>query len=198
MTQDTSTAVPISSLGFKIERILVPLDFSPASMEALDYAVSIAKQFHAAIHLLHVYPPDEASAPGAGHLLFESAEAIERLNEELTGIHRKHAPSFRPENCHIRGGRPYQEIVQLAREIDADLIALSTRGHSGLKHLLLGSTSGTSRAQRTVPCARRAKTETTIESKPRRIRHPHGTCSDRFLAVFARRNGVRSLSGKET
>ena len=82
-------------LEFKIEKILVPLDFSPASMEALDYAVSMAKQFHAAIHLVHVYPPDEASsAPGAGHLLFESAEAIERLNEELTGIHRKHVPTF--------------------------------------------------------------------------------------------------------
>jgi nucleotide-binding universal stress UspA family protein len=119
-------------------------------MEALDYAVSIAKQFHAAIHLLHVYPPDEASAPGAGHLLFESAEAMERLNEELTGIHRKHAPTFRPENCHIRGGRPHQEIVQLAREIDADLITLSTRGHSGLKHLLLGSTA--ERVVRSAPC----------------------------------------------
>ncbi|MGC2626737.1 MAG: universal stress protein [Candidatus Udaeobacter sp.] len=150
MTPDTSTAVPTSSPGFKIERILVPLDFSPASMEALDYAVSIAKLFHAAIHLLHVYPPDEASAPGAGHLLFESAEAIERLNEELTGIHRKHAPTFCPQNCHIRGGRPYQEIVQLAREIDADLIALSTRGHSGLKHLLLGSTA--ERVVRSAPC----------------------------------------------
>jgi nucleotide-binding universal stress UspA family protein len=119
-------------------------------MEALDYAVSIAKQFHAAIHLLHVYPPDEASAPGAGHLLFESAEAMERLNEELTGIHRKHAPTFRPENCHIRGGRPHQKIVQLAREIDADLITLSTRGHSGLKHLLLGSTA--ERVVRSAPC----------------------------------------------
>jgi len=150
MTPDTSTPVPTSSPGFKIERILVPLDFSPASMEALDYAVSIAKQFHAAIHLLHVYPPDEALAPGAGHLLFESAEAMERLNEELTGIHRKHAPTFRPENCHIRGGRPYQEIVQLAREIDADLITLSTRGHSGLKHLLLGSTA--ERVVRSAPC----------------------------------------------
>jgi nucleotide-binding universal stress UspA family protein len=153
MTQNTST-VPqtrINPLEFKIERILVPLDFSPASMEALEYAVSLAKQFRAAIHLAHVYPPDEASSvPGAGHLLFESAEAVERLNEELTGIHRKHVPTFRPENCHIRGGQPYQEIVLLAHEIDADLIVLATRGHSGLKHLLLGSTA--ERVVRNAPC----------------------------------------------
>jgi nucleotide-binding universal stress UspA family protein len=144
MTQDPSTVPQAldNHLEFKIERILVPLDFSPASTEALDYAVSLAKQFRAAIHLVHVYPPDEASSvPGAGHLLLRSAEAIEHLNEELTGIHRKHVPTFRPENCHVRTGQPYQEIVCLAREIDADLIALSTRGHSGLKHLLLGSTA---------------------------------------------------------
>jgi nucleotide-binding universal stress UspA family protein len=111
-------------------------------MEALEYAVSLAKQFRAAIHLLHVYPPDEAaSTPGAAHLLLQSAEAIERLNEELAGIHRKHVEPFCPENCHIRCGRPYQEVLGLARELDTDLIVLSTRGHSGLKHLLLGSTA---------------------------------------------------------
>jgi nucleotide-binding universal stress UspA family protein len=142
MTQKTSAQVSNPQPAFKVEKILVPVDFSPASMEALDYAVSLAKQFRAAIHLVHVYPSDEASSvPGAGHLLLQSAEAIERLNEELTNIHRKHVPTFRPENCHVRSGRPYQAIIRLAREIDADLIVISTRGHSGLKHLLLGSTA---------------------------------------------------------
>ena len=141
---NTASTAPVTRdnpLEFKVQKILVPLDFSPASMEALNYAVWLAKQFRAAIHLVHVYPPDEASAPGGGHLFFQSAEAIERLNEELTGIHQKHVPTFRPENCHIRGGRPYEVIVRLASDINADLIVLATRGYSGLKHLLLGSTS---------------------------------------------------------
>ena len=88
--------------------------------------------------------------PGAATSTFESGEAIERLNEELTGIHSKHVPTFCPENCHIRGGRAYEEIVHLAREINADLIALSTRGRGGLKHLLLGSTA--ERVVRNAPC----------------------------------------------
>ena len=151
MTQEAFTAGSGSQLGFKISKILLPLDFSPASMEALDYAVSLAKQFRATIHLMHVHPPDEAaSMPGAAHLLLQSAEAIERLNEELAGIHRKRVEPFCPENCHIRGGHPYQEIIGLAREIAADLIVLSTRGHSGLKHLLLGSTA--ERVVRGAPC----------------------------------------------
>lgn len=151
MTEATSTTGSGSQLEFKIERILVPLDFSPASMEALEYAILLAKQFRAAIHLVHVYPPDEAaSMPGAAHLLLQSAEAIERLNEELTGIHRKRVEPFCPENCHVRSGRPYEQIIRLAREIAADLIVLSTRGHSGLKHLLLGSTA--ERVVRSAPC----------------------------------------------
>ena len=88
MTPDSFTAAqaPTDPLEFKIEKILVPLDFSPASIEALDYAVEVAKPFRAAIHLIHVHPPDEASSvAGAGHLLLQSAEMIERLNEELTG-----------------------------------------------------------------------------------------------------------------
>jgi nucleotide-binding universal stress UspA family protein len=164
---------PENPLEFKIQTILVPLDFSSASMEALHYAVSMAKQFHAAIHLVHVYPPDGASsAPAAGHLLLESGDAIERLNEELTGIHRKHVPAFCPENCHIRAGRPYEQIIQLAREIHSDLIALSTRGHSGLKHLLLGSTA--ERVVRNAPCpvlvARKQKGKSKARREPFAIR----------------------------
>jgi nucleotide-binding universal stress UspA family protein len=175
MTQDTSTVPETrdNPLQLKIEKILVPLDFSPASVKALDYAVWLAQQFRAAIHLVNVYPPDEASAvPGARHLLFQSAEAIERLNEELTGIHRKRVPTFRPENCHIRGGQPYQEIVRLAREIDADLIVLATRGHSALKRLLLGSTA--ERVVRNAPCpvlvARKQKQKSKAATKSFAIR----------------------------
>jgi nucleotide-binding universal stress UspA family protein len=173
MTQNPSTTGLRNQLEFKIERILVPVDFSSASKEALDYAVSLAKQFRAAIHLVHVYPPDEASSvPGAGHLLLQSAETIERLNEELTGIHRKHVPTFRPENCQVRAGQPYQEIVRLAREIDADLIALATRGHSGLKYLLLGSTA--ERVVRSAPCpvlvVRKRKQKSKAASKSFAIR----------------------------
>jgi nucleotide-binding universal stress UspA family protein len=172
ITPDASTAGPTNPLQFKIGTILVPLDFSPASMETLNYAVWLAKQFRAAIHLLHVHPPDEASSPGGGHLFFQSAEAVERLNEELTGIHRKLAPTLRPENCHICGGQPYQEIVRVAREIDADLIVLATRGHSGLKHLLLGSTA--ERVVRNAPCpifvVRKRKQRTKTATKPFAIR----------------------------
>lgn len=171
--QEDSAQVSSPQRAFKIERILVPLDFSPASMRALDYAVSLAKQFRAAIHLVYVHPPDEpASKPSTAHLLLQSAEAMERLNEELAGVHRKRVKPFCPDNCHIRGGRPYKEIIGLAREMDADLIVLSTRGHSGLKHLLMGSTA--ERVVRGAPCpvlvARRRKQKAKEANKTFTIR----------------------------
>lgn len=126
----------------EIKSILVPLDFSPGSLEALNYAMPIAKKFGAAIHLVHVSEPDQPSeVSGAVHLMCETARSIEFLRERLQETHRKHLSTFWPENCQVRTGRPYREICGLAREIDAGLIVLGTRGHTGVKRMLLGSTA---------------------------------------------------------
>jgi nucleotide-binding universal stress UspA family protein len=141
----------ISPNPVAIKTILVPLDFSRASMQSVSYAVSLAKKFSAAIHLVHVEAPDEAcSVAGAGQVMRQCAESVAALHERLAGVQQKHLRAFWPENSHVRSGRPYQEICALAREIPADLIVLATRGHTGLKRVLLGST--TERVVRFAPC----------------------------------------------
>jgi len=133
----------------KIKNILVPLDFSRGSMQAFDYAISLAKQFNAEIQLAHVQIADEACAvPNAGHLIRECAEAATLLREKLEG--QEPRPPFWPENCHIRTGRPYEQICKLALELGVDLIVLGSRGHTGLKRVLLGSTA--ERVARFSPC----------------------------------------------
>jgi nucleotide-binding universal stress UspA family protein len=125
-----------------IKSILVPLDFSRAAMQALDYATELAKQFGAQVHLMHVQMPDEAVAVlGAGHLMRECAESVTFLREKLGAIQQERPPQFWPENCHIRTGRAYREICDLARELNVDLVVLASRGNSGLKRLFLGSTA---------------------------------------------------------
>ena len=57
---------------------------------------------------------------------------------------------LRRENIHAIKGRPFEEICRLAQEIDIDLIVIATRGNTGLKHLLLGSTA--ERVVRYSPC----------------------------------------------
>jgi nucleotide-binding universal stress UspA family protein len=51
----------------------------------------------------------------------------------------------------IGEGPPVDEIVRIARENQVDLIVIATHGHTGLKHLLLGSVA--ERVIRHAPCA---------------------------------------------
>jgi len=135
----------------KIKKILVPLDFSRGSMEAYDYAVSLAKKFNAQVEVAHVQLPDEAcSVPGAGHLMRECAEAATFVQQRLGQLKPERPAHFWPENCHIRTGQPYQQICRLASEQNIDLIVLGSRGNTGLKRVFLGSTA--ERVVRFAPC----------------------------------------------
>ena len=141
---------PIRAREIKIKTVLVPLDFSRPSMDALNYAVELAREFSAAVHLLYVGAPDEAAPPGAAQIMRKAAESVVSVREKLARTHDKHLFPFWPENTHIRSGQPFHEICQQASEIGADLIVLATRGRSGLKRILLGSTA--ERVVRFAPC----------------------------------------------
>ncbi len=139
---DGASNAPDGEQALQIKTILVPLDFSGASMPALKYSISLAEKFKAAIHLVHVQPADELTALSrAGNLMLNYADAIALMQDRLAEVQRKHDVLFWPDNCHVVSGRPFEEICKLARDISADLIVLPTRGHSGLKHVVLGSTA---------------------------------------------------------
>jgi nucleotide-binding universal stress UspA family protein len=145
--RETIPSTNASKQTVKIDNILVPIDFPPASMQMLGYAAALAARFYANVHLVHIYPPDKAAlVPGAGDLMRETAEEL--FSNQLSP---EHLETFWPQNCYVRSGIAYQEICELAREIHADLIVLATRGHTGLKHVLLGSTA--ERVVRMAPCS---------------------------------------------
>jgi nucleotide-binding universal stress UspA family protein len=134
-----------------IRNILVPLDFSRGSMQALRYAIPLANQLKAQLHLLHVSSPDEAATVvDAGHVMRECAEAVAFTQEKLGIVPRGHVPAFWPQNCHVREGNPHNVICRSACEIQADLIVLATRGNHGLRRIALGSTA--ERVVRFAPC----------------------------------------------
>ncbi|MGB9475525.1 MAG: universal stress protein [Candidatus Udaeobacter sp.] len=136
----TLSGLPLPAV--EIKTILVPLDFSPASIEALSYAVPLAKKFGAVVHLVHVsYKKDASEVFRLDELTFETVEWIDFLRDRLSLVHQKHLPPFWPKNDHVRAGEPYEQICELAREIDAGLIVIGTRGHTGFNRMLLGSTA---------------------------------------------------------
>jgi nucleotide-binding universal stress UspA family protein len=79
-----------------------------------------------------------------------AADSVALAQERLAGLQQKRAHAFWAENSHVRSGRPYQEICATAREIGADLIVMTTRGYTGLKRIVLGSTA--ERVVRFAPC----------------------------------------------
>ena len=136
----------------QIKTMLVPLDFSVASMQALDYAIPFAEQFHSAIHLLYVHEKDHEFSPteGASHLLFQTAKARAQLRQRLADVPHEYPLRFHAEDCHVQFGRAHRKICELARKLDADLIVIASRGRTGLSRVLLGSTA--ERIVRHAPC----------------------------------------------
>jgi nucleotide-binding universal stress UspA family protein len=128
--------------AIEIKTIVVPLDFSPTSIEALSYAIPVAKKIGAAVHLVHVSDKKEASEKfRPEEVTVETVEWIDFLRDRLSLIHQKYLPPRRSKNDHVRAGEPYEGICDLAREIDAGLIVIGTRGQGGFSRMLLGSTA---------------------------------------------------------
>jgi nucleotide-binding universal stress UspA family protein len=136
-----SAAVMPRERALQIKTLLVPLDFSRASIQALKFAIAFGREFRAVIHLVHVQPANEQTATSnAGGLMLNCTDAIALMQDRLRKALRRQG-RFCPDNCHVVSGRPFEEICKLAREIKADLIVLPTRSLRGLKHVIFGSTA---------------------------------------------------------
>jgi len=130
-----------------IRNILVPIDFSQMSIQAIKTANRLARRFAAAIHLAHVrqfnYAGDfVAPAPPMVPFSFMPYEqnGEKSVLKELTALAHEYGVSS--VNGHVLGGGPpFDEICRLAQKIPADLIVMPTHGRTGLKHVFLGSTA---------------------------------------------------------
>jgi nucleotide-binding universal stress UspA family protein len=140
-------------MELKFKKILVPIDFSDFSKSSLRYAVTFAKQFNASIILIYVvepiiYPPDfsmgQIAIPTTG------IEMDKRAIEELEKLAQNEIPSDLQKSIIVKTGKPFYEIIDTAKEEDVDLIIISTHGHSGVEHILFGSTA--EKVVRKAPC----------------------------------------------
>jgi nucleotide-binding universal stress UspA family protein len=125
-----------------VSRILVPVDFSPCSRAALDYAVELAEQMSAAVDVLHVAEPTGYAGPEALMLAPDAArgpwaESRADVLRELDGFV---GPSrARVRDVRAESGLPADLIASVAKEGGYDLIVMGTHGRSGLSRLVVGS-----------------------------------------------------------
>jgi nucleotide-binding universal stress UspA family protein len=120
---------------------LVPLDFSGKSRQAFRCAVPLAEKFGARLILIHVLPLPTFDAVELGIPLPDQRASRRAAHERLRATARDALPAALPVSCHVLLGHAATEIVAAARRHRADLIVLSTKGRSGLRRLVLGSTA---------------------------------------------------------
>ncbi|MBI3874728.1 MAG: universal stress protein [Verrucomicrobia bacterium] len=150
---DTGTGPVIDLVPsyLKLASILVPIDFSDTSQKALKYAVPFATQFGAKLTLLHVMEPVATPDFAYFPLQMENEKVMKALKIKLEMVRRKAGVSRDlVERVVVRQGTAFHEITEAARSLKCDLVILTTHGHTGVKHALLGSTA--ERVVRHAPC----------------------------------------------
>jgi nucleotide-binding universal stress UspA family protein len=123
------------------KRAVVPLDGSPVAEAIIPFILEIAGPLDLEVVLLRVLQPIPPEViEGSRHVVVEDVQARGMDAEEyLAPI----AAELRGKGVRVRTlvrrGEPAAEIVEAAREADADLIAMTTHGRSGLRRLIFGS-----------------------------------------------------------
>lgn len=123
-------------------RILVGTDFSATADAALDWAAELAAQRRARLELVHAValPPilPELTPPTDPDFFSRlQTAARQRLDQAAESV-RERLPEI---DTFQATGSASKVLLERAEEIGAQLIVVGTRGHSGLAHVLLGSTA---------------------------------------------------------
>jgi nucleotide-binding universal stress UspA family protein len=135
----------------ELKKVLVPIDFSNHSDQALRWGTSLAEKYGAQVLLLHVIPPavEEVSTHGSAseEIIMDLEAKVEaRLGETVL----RDLDDSLPVDVKIAVGKAPEEILRVAREEAVGLIVMGTHGRTGLAHVLLGSTAET--VLRSSPC----------------------------------------------
>ncbi|MBI5387677.1 MAG: universal stress protein [Verrucomicrobia bacterium] len=138
-SQEGATTPRPESLQFT--RILLPTDFSDASRKALKYATRFVEQFGSRVTLIHVIEPVMSPDFKTFPLALDEEKVVENVRNRLLALARSHFHERQIEGVVVRTGNPFHEISEAARELNIDLIIISTHGYTGVKRALLGSTA---------------------------------------------------------
>jgi universal stress protein A len=119
-----------------IDKILFPVDFSPASANVARYVEAFAGRFEAKIMLLHVV------GPGAGELVLPE-ELLPMRQARLTAFLADELKYFSTERICVTGDEPAPEIVEAALRWRPDLVMMPTHGLGVFQRLFFGSVAAT-------------------------------------------------------
>lgn len=121
----------------EVKEILVPIDFSEVSDEALEFAKVIAEKFHAELHVLHVADDPLLNAPTTSDTFREDeiSKSKKQLEELFDDEDRRRFHVIPVVRC----GPATETILEYIAEVTVDLIVMGAKGRSALASMLMGS-----------------------------------------------------------
>ena len=124
--------------------LVFPTDFSERSLAALPWVRKMADALQAEVRCIYVVEePQIYSTLDMGPIAVPSvAELVKSAEEHLASFIKANSAAFgnAPKTA-VLAGRPAEEIVAYAKDNQAAMIIMTTHGYSGVRHLLLGSTT---------------------------------------------------------
>ena len=132
-------------------RILVPVDFSDSSAQALRQAAKRAAQSRGSLIVVHVVPADYGWLGIGRSELRDLDRSLQRqASNQLRAFADENVRDDVAADLEVRVGQPAEQIIAAARDSKCDSIMLSTRGLTGLDRYLIGSVAH--RVAQLAPC----------------------------------------------
>jgi nucleotide-binding universal stress UspA family protein len=117
-------------------KVVVPVDFSDDSFDAIDVALEIAGDA-SRVHVFHVMPEPHIMEPEVQWQMIDSENRSRRAEEALRS--RLSDEKYRSVQIEIDFGNPGYRIAEYAEKTGADLIVMPSHGRSGVQRIMLGS-----------------------------------------------------------
>jgi nucleotide-binding universal stress UspA family protein len=130
--------------AFQADKILVPLDFSPASKQALRHAVYLASCYNSTIYTLTIFDKKykEVGEDRKKHTAVIVHGRKIQLWKAFPDLLRS-IPGYSREETRIKrillDGDPFSKIESIVAKKEIDLVLMGTNGRTGLEHFLIGS-----------------------------------------------------------
>jgi nucleotide-binding universal stress UspA family protein len=125
-------------------QVVIAFDFSDSARAAMHRAIALANR--APFHILHficaIEPHGQiATMPHHGHVDLAYVERVKQALLDQIAVELKGAAIADRVHffVHVRIGHAAEEILDLSRQIGADLIIVGSKGRTGVEHLVLGS-----------------------------------------------------------
>jgi len=135
-------------MQFPPSKILIPTDFSDLSLEALTPALAMAGGDASRLHIVSVLVPVVPPSPGIVWGTVDDQVRLTRVREALDEMLEE--KGMTDVNTHVLIGQPANTVADLAEEIGAELVIVTSHGRTGIVRAALGSVA--ERVVRLCPC----------------------------------------------